>query len=171
MRLITLLLLASFLALAFFVHQGFAEEATGPVKGVENVYKDVKKTIFGHPNTNPTQPYLNEAKVPHNNQWDSAEWHPEFWVQDKGSVAAVLDGFYKAGILVEQYEDDVPVLEVGRPFLQLSPLDQRHVVEFVDFAFKITEQEPHGIFYIIIDHKMKGKELLGIYTVHGLQFQ
>ena len=172
MRLITLLLLASFLAFAFLVHQGFAQdEPAAPKKGVEHIMKDIGKEILGPPDTDPRQPYMNDATTPHNNQWDSENWHPEYWVEDKGSVTAVMDGFYDAGIIVEQYEDEVPVLEVGKPFLQLSPMDRRHVVEFVDYAFKITEQKPHGIFYIVIDHKKKGKELLGIYTINGLQFQ
>ena len=172
MRIAILLISALFMTSLLFVHQGYAqEEQTGPTKGFKNIMRDIGKSISGPPNTDPKQPYLNEAKIPHNNQWDGQNWHPEYWVEDKGSVAAVMDGFYDAGVIIDQYEDEVPVLEVGRPFLQLSPLDQRRVVEFVDYAFKITEQKPHGIFYVIIDHKEKGKELLGLYTVNGLQFQ
>jgi len=167
MRLLTLLLLASFL----YIHPGFAAENIGEPKSFKDRIQDIKKVVVGVPEHDPKSPYLNDGKTPHNNQWDNENWHPEYWVEDKGSVTAVMDGFYDAGIIVEQYEDEVPVLEVGRPFLQLSPLDQRHVIEFVDYAFKITEAKPHGIFYVVIDHEKKGKELLGLYTVNGLQFQ
>jgi len=115
-------------------------------------------------------PYYKGAKIPHNNQWDNDDWRPEHWVESKGSAQAVIDGFYDEGVIVRQYEDKVPVLEVGKPFLRLSPPDQRRVAEFIDYAFQITQGTEHGVFYITIDGK-KGQQLLGVYSEHGLQLQ
>ena len=165
-----------FVFIAFFsvlvgVSPAVSQEQKGPQKSVGDYIEDLGKEIAGPEDVDFDRRYLKDGKTPHNSQWDDENWHPEYWVEDKGSVTAVIDGFYDGGVIVEQYEDEVPVLEVGRPFLQLSPLEQRRVIEFVDFAFKITEAKPHGIFYIVIDHEKKGKELLGIYTINGLQFQ
>lgn len=171
MRIITILLLVSFFTFVFFVHKGFAQEEPSMEKGFEQNLRDAKKYFFGMPRVDFERRYLRDGTTPHNNQWNGENWHPEYWVEAEGSVTKVIDGFYKSGVIVDQYDDEVHVLEVGETFLRLSPVDQRHVVEFVDYAFKITEQQPHGIFYVVFDHKRKGQELLGIYTVNGLQFQ
>ena len=136
------------------------------------VYKSLNDAIRANTKKHhsETAPYMKGPKIPHNNQWDNDEWRPEHWVEAKGSAQAVIDGFYDEGVIVRQYEDKVPVLEVGKPFLRLSPPDQRRLVEFIDYAFEITQSQEHGVFYIVIDGK-KGQKLLGLYSKHGLQLQ
>ncbi|NCT41063.1 MAG: hypothetical protein GW778_05330 [Alphaproteobacteria bacterium] len=161
------------MALSLFVSHGiaFAQDNTHtPRRSVSDYFGGAQKYILGDSAGDVREPYLKDGKGPQNNQWDHDAWSPELWAEDKGSVMAVIDGFYDAGILVRQYEDKVPVLEVGKPFLKLSPIDQRHVVEFIDYAFKITADQKPGVFYIVIDQKA-GKRLLGLYSIHGLQMQ
>lgn len=131
---------------------------------------DLKRAMFGRRASDFRRPYLHDASKPNFEQAIDEDWRPEYWADDKGGVQEVLDGFYRAGIIKGQYDNDkVPVLEVGKPFLRLSPPDQRHVIEFVDYAHKITESKKHGIFYIVLeDHE---NELLGIYSENGVQFQ
>lgn len=149
----------------------YAQGSDTAKKGFVGHMEDLQKYTFGMPEVDFDQRYMKDGKTPNNNQWDDDNWKPEYWVDAKGSTSAVIEGLYGSGVLVDQYEDDVPVLEVGRTFLQLSPVDQRHVIEFVDYAFKITATKPHGIFYVVFDNGNKGDELLGVYTVNGLQMQ
>jgi hypothetical protein len=131
--------------------------------------RDFKRALFGRKYSDPTRPYLMDSNMPIFEQDIDEDWAPEYWADDKGGVQQVLDDLHAAGILKGQYEEDyVPVLEVGKPFLRLSPPDQRHVIEFVDFAYRITEREPRGIFYIALDGH---QDYLGVYTQHGIQFK
>ncbi len=116
------------------------------------------------------RPYLNDSKIPHNVQWANDTWKPEDWTQGKGGNARnVIDGFYAADIITDQYEDgDTPVLEVGQGFMKLSELDKRRVVMYVDHVFKVTDAAPDGMFYV--RHK-KSDKVLGIYNKDGLHLQ
>ncbi|GJL86191.1 MAG: hypothetical protein DHS20C02_19660 [Micavibrio sp.] len=115
------------------------------------------------------RPYLNDSKIPHNTQWDNDDWKPEDWIASKGSAKRVIDGFYAANIITDQYvDDDIPILEVGQGFMELSELEKRRVVMFVDHAFQVTSAAPDGMFLI---HHQKSDEPLGIYTKNGLQLQ
>ena len=169
MRIISIFLLFSIGLFVFVAERSFAADGVAPQKDFGDHLQTAGKYIFGPPNTDPTWPHLHDAKIPHNSQWDNDSWSPEDWVEAEGNVRNVIDGFYDSGIIVDQYEDEVPVLEVGSRFLELSPRDQRRVVEFVDYAFKITESKPHGVFYIVAEGSRS--KLLGLYTSHGLQLQ
>ena len=171
MRIVSTVLLALLFVVLLPVSGGFAQTDTGPKKGFGDHVQDAEKYFFGMPDVDFERRYFKDGKNPHNNQWNGEDWHPEYWADAKGGVTEVIDGFYDAGIIVDQYEDDVPVLEVGKPFLQLSPPDQRRVIAFVDYAFKITETKPHGIFYVVYDDVKHAQELIGVYTVNGLQLQ
>lgn len=138
--------------------KGFFDHLKGI--GVEN--KRTEKSDYSRPN-------LKEGKIPHNNQWDNSGWAPSDWVAEDEDIRSVIDRFYASGLIVDQYEDKVPVLVVGKPFMQLSPVDQRHVVEFVDYAFKITDSQENGTFHIVMDGFED--DPLGLYSKHGLQFQ
>ncbi len=171
MRINTLFILMFFCTTIAFTHSSFANESDSDQRSIARNIKSVEKFLFGMPNVDFERRYLRDGTTPHNNQWDMTNWHPELWVQAEGGVTEVINKFYDSGVIIEQYEDEVPVLEVGETFMRLSPLDQRRVIEFVDYAFKITEKQPHGVFYVVFDHKTKGQELVGIHTINGLQFQ
>lgn len=128
----------------------------------------IGKYIWGPPNTNPVRPYLEEGKMPHNSQWSDHGWTPADWVASRGgSTKAVIDGFYSSGIVTDQYtDDDIPVLEVGQRFLDLSDQDKRRVTMFIDDAFKITQQ--NGLFLIYFK---KYDTPVGLFTAQGLQLQ
>ncbi len=128
------------------------------------------KYIVGPPNTNQTQPYLNGAKIPHNTQWRDDDWRPEDWVETKGSIDAVMKGFYDNDVIVDQdVENGIPVLEVGETFLRLSDREKRHVAAFIDYVYEITSRTENGMFLIVYD---KWDDTpLGLYTAQGLQLQ
>lgn len=114
------------------------------------------------------RPYLEEAKMPHNMQWEDESWTPQSWIDDRGGEVALMDGFYKDGIVTDQFtKKDTPVLEVGRTFMSLSAPDKRKVLATVDYIFGMT-QAGKGMFSIQ-DHD-SGK-VIGIYTKQGVQFQ
>lgn len=147
----------------------FAEDGEGPKKGIGDHLSNISKYMFPRAPVDFSQPYMNDAKASQSAQWNEEAWHPEDWAESKGGVQQVLDGFKQSHLVVELHEDDVPVLEVGLPFMRVSPADQRRVIEFMDYAYKITDAKPHGIFYIVLEDHMD--ELLGIYSQKGLQFQ
>lgn len=125
------------------------------------------KFIWGPPNVDPVRPYLQEAKLPQNSQWAEDAWTPQDWIDSRGSAAAVIDGFYNAGIITDQYTDDnIPVLEVGQKFLELSDQEKRRVVAFMDDAFGVTENE--GIFML---YYYKHDVPVGVFGADGLQLQ
>lgn len=129
-----------------------------------------KKYFWARPSHDETRVYLNRAKLPHNSQWDSDEWKPQDWVDARGgSVEAVVNGFYSAGIVTDQYYDDAtPVLEVGQRFLDLSELEKRRVAAFFDHVFQVTTGSEGKLFYIYFH---KNDIPLGIFNSDGLQLQ
>lgn len=130
--------------------------------------KHIAKYIWGPPNANFTRPYTERSKVPQNSRWDDDEWSPQDWIDDRGNDSAVLEGFYRAEIITDQFtENGVPVLEVGYNFMSLSGKDKNRVLEFVDYAYGITDGE-HGMFRI--EEERCGTRV-GIYTRAGLQIQ
>lgn len=126
--------------------------------------------IWGPPDHNEVRPYLEEAKVPHNSRWADDEWTPQDWVDARGGDAiSVVNGFYDAGIIHDQYfDDDVPVLEVGHRFLELGSQDQRRVVAFMDDVFNVTSSTPAGVINICLEHE---SEYIGQFSADGLQLQ
>jgi hypothetical protein len=115
-----------------------------------------------------TRPYLEEAKMRHNVQWENDPWTPQDWIADRGGQVAVIDRFYADGIITNQFvKNDVPVLEVGRTFMELSALDRRRVLETVDYIFGMTDA-PQGMFSV--QHAETG-DTIGLYTKEGAQFQ
>ena len=83
------------------------------------------------------------------------------------AAKAVIDGFYSSGIVTDQYsDDDIPVLEVGQRFLELSDQDKRRVAMFIDDTFGITKA--HGLFLIYFH---KHETPVGLFTSEGLQLQ
>ena len=119
-------------------------------------------------NLNFERPYLNEAHIPHNSQWDNDEWTPYDWAGHHSDPKAMINNLYAAKIITDQYTDDnVPVLEVGHNFIRLSGEDKRRVAAYVDHVFGITRSES-GMFHLYYD--ATGKPI-GIYTKAGLQLQ
>lgn len=165
------LILKGFLSLSLILvlaQPCFAQDSEEPKKSFTDNLKTIGKYMFPRAPANFTQPYKNDAKTSQNVQWNEEDWHPDDWAEAKGGVQQVLDGFEQARLVVDLHDDDVPVLEVGLPFMRISPPDQRRVIEFMDYAYKITDSQP-GIFYIVLEDHFD--ELLGIYSKKGLQFQ
>lgn len=146
-----------------------SQEDAAEEKGLSNYIEDLGKHIFPRARTDFSRPYMNDAKTSQNSQWSEDGWHPEDWAELKGGVQQVLDGFHESRLIVELHDDEVPVVEVGLPFMRVSPMDQRRVIAFLDYAYKITDANQHGIFYIVLEDHMN--ELLGIYSKKGLQIQ
>lgn len=116
-----------------------------------------------------TKAYLRGGTIPQNTQWSQDGWHPLDWINDRGSAEAVIEGFYHADIIRDQDEDDdIPVLEIGPNFMELSPRDKRRVAHFIDFVYGITDQTDAGVFRIVHYHSC---DPVGLYTKHGLQLQ
>lgn len=127
------------------------------------------KWIWGPPDSEAVRPYLESARLPHNSQWADDEWTPQAWIDSRGSATAVIEGLYEADIITGQYTDgEIPVLEVGQRFLELSGQDKRRVVAFFDDTFGITRSGPGGVLKVILD---KGDVPLGLFTAKGLQLQ
>ena len=127
------------------------------------------KLIWGPPNHNESRPYLNEAKIPHNSQWADDEWSPQDWIETRGSPKAVIDGFYATGVVTDQYfDEDVPVLEVGDRFMDLSPQDMHRVTAFFDHAYGVTSDAEAGVF-MIFNHRED--DPVGLFNKDGLQLQ
>lgn len=116
------------------------------------------------------EPYLEDAKHPHNTQWDHKVWEPADWAaQRPNGNEQVIKGFYTAQILHSQYmEDDVPVLAVGPNFYHLSGYDKRRVVQTVDDHYQITASRLNGMFTVT---DWRTRKPIGLYTAHGLQLQ
>ncbi len=115
------------------------------------------------------QPYFGEQKISHRSLWDQDTWTPEAWIKDAGSDKRILKNFYSAGIVTDQYSDgdNIPVLEVGDAFLQLSGTDQRRVLGFVDYVFEITASEENGMFYVY--YYADDDEPMGLFNKYGFQ--
>ena len=127
------------------------------------------------------KPYQEDSKLPHNVQWKSGlyagqEWHPENWIKAKGSIRAVLDGFYDNNVIKGQDVDgDMPVLIVGDGFMRLSGQEKRRVTDFIDYVFQVTTTAPAGmytIYYDRTDNWLFGRgNPIGMYTDKGLSLQ
>ncbi len=141
-----------------------------------------RDSIWGAPQDYTVRPFLEEAKLPHNSRWADDEWSPQDWIDSRGgSVVAVVDGFYRADIVVDQYvDDDVPVLEVGQGFLDLGAQDQRRVVAFMDEVFGVTKFATPGIILVLFHRQDKSwlhgliegdTERIGVFDANGLQLQ
>ncbi len=115
------------------------------------------------------EPYFGEERIRQRSLWDGDTWTPEAWIIDAGDEKRVMRSLYEAGIVTDQYKKkgSVPVLEVGETFVQLSGLDQRRVLQFVDYVFEITTSEENGTFFV--NYKPQGGEALGVYTKYGFQ--
>ena len=131
---------------------------------------DMGDYIWGPPSTDIVQPYLEGAKIPHNARWADDVWSPQDWIDSRnGNALAVVNGFYTAEIVTDQYfDDDVPVLEVGQGFLELGAQEKRRVVKFMDEVYGVTAfaETP-----VILIYFYKGDELVGVFTEEGLQLQ
>lgn len=128
------------------------------------------KYIWGPPTSRTAHAYLEGAKLPQMLQWADDDFKAEDWIAARGGNSlAVVNGFYEAGMITDQYfDDDVPVLEVGRAFIELSHQDQWRVVTFMDEVFGITASHPDGVILIYFD---PGRIPVGLYTAKGLQLQ
>jgi len=125
--------------------------------------------IWGPPDSDPVRPYLETAKIPHNSQWEEKGWTPQDWIDSRdGNAFTVVNGLYEAKIITDQYSDgDVPVLEVGQAFLDLSHQDKRRVTAFFDAVFGITKTGKG--FFLIRFHKHSIP--VGLFNAKGLQLQ
>ena len=114
-------------------------------------------------------PYFANDKIGQRSLWDDDAWTPEAWIIDAGDEKRVMRSLYAAGILTDQSKDrdNIPVLEVGETFIQLSGVDQRRVLQFVDYVFEITTSVENGMFFVTYQPQ-KGEQL-GVYTKHGFQ--
>jgi hypothetical protein len=156
MRFLSLL---SFIFLVFSTQQAFAEP---------------KPWVFSwgpsHFKNHDFEPYLDRAKFPHNSQWSDKDWKSEYWVQQRDNdEMKMLRSLYFADIFRDQYfDDEIPVLEVGPNFYNLSGYDKRRVTALVDDVYEVTASHEDGIFMIYDWHTRK---TIGVYTKYGLQLQ
>ena len=142
-----------------------------PISGHASSLRELGKYIWGPPRSEYVRPYLEEAKLPHNSRWADDEWSPQDWIDSRGGNAVnVVNGFYEAGIISDQYmDDDIPVLEVGQGFLELGAQDKRRVVAFIDEVFGVTK---HGNPPVIMIYFHDRKETpVGVFNAQGLQLQ
>jgi len=120
-------------------------------------------------NHSEVRPYYEDSKIPHNVQWDYEGWNPQSWIADKGSAKAVMDDLYAGKIITKQYiDDEIPILEVGDGFMDLSTREKRRVAAFVDHVFGVTKTSPNGTFIV---KRAGADDPIGLYTKHGLQLQ
>lgn len=134
-------------------------------------------SVFGwgfgfYPYEEPTKPLLETGKHPHHIQWefDNENWSPEEWVElNGGSKEQMLARLKAAAIVTGQSErDNIPVLEVGQPFLRLSGLEKHRVAAFIDYMYGVTAEREDGMFIIC----RKDMDIdIGYYTKYGLQLQ
>lgn len=126
------------------------------------------------------KPHIEDSKNVHGTQWQNGlynneDWHPENWIKTKGSIRAVMDGFYNNDIIHEQdVDDDVPLLVVGDGFMNLSGQEKRRVADFIDYAYQVTNSAPAGmysIYYHRTDTIFGRGRPIGSYTPAGLQLQ
>ena len=116
------------------------------------------------------KPYLEKPVYPQNSQWDDKTWEPADWgAQRADGEAEVIKGFFDVGIFKRQYVDnEVPVLEVGPRFYDLSGYDKRRVLRILDDQYKITAAHENGMFTLT---DWRTRKPIGLYTVNGLQLQ
>ena len=115
------------------------------------------------------KPYMYDGKSRHNTQWDYRGWQPDDWVSQRDSGLQLIEGWYTAGILVDQYHSHkVPVLEVGQGFYDLGGFDKRRVAEVVDSVYQITSTGQNSIFRI---RDAGTGKYIGLYSRHGLMLE
>lgn len=126
----------------------------------------------GEENVEFTRYYLHDGKTRHARQWQRIMWHPDDWAVQIGGYAKMIDGFYKSGILVDQYEElGVPVLAVGKGFHELGGFDKRRITEIIDIYYQITPRSggaEHGMYRIF---DANAKRYIGSYSSYGLVLQ
>lgn len=110
------------------------------------------------------RPGLQDGKTyPHRKD----DWQPAEWTESRGKVEAVVEGFYRNGLITGQNLDGkTPVIEVGDPFMKLSSRDMNRVSAYLDAAYGYTK--PTGMFYL---HYPRAKKPFGVYTQSGLTLQ
>ncbi len=113
--------------------------------------------------------YLYDGKSRHNTQWDHMQWQPQDWIAQRKNGLQLIQGWYKAGIITDQYEKrDVPVLEVGPRFYNLGGRDKRRVVQTIDSVYEVTSQDKNAIFRI---RDAGSGKYIGLYSRHGLMLE
>ena len=114
--------------------------------------------------------HFEDGKTPINAQWNHQSWVPKDWIaQSGGDGVDMVQGFYNAGILADQYVDgDTPVLEVGPAFFRLGGYDKRRVVAAVDQVYKVTGRMGRSVIRVVEDRTGK---TIGFYTASGLVLQ
>lgn len=118
-----------------------------------------------------TMPYHEGGRLPQNSQYKERHQHEaRHWAVSRGGHQRLLNQFYQAQIITDQYvSDDVPVVEVGNAFMQLSGHDQRRVMDFIDDMYGATRYNNHnGVIRITY---WRTGEPIGLYTKYGLQLQ
>lgn len=115
------------------------------------------------------EPYEGGQKHVQRFLWDTDDWTPQDWIKDDETPKDVIREFYSHGLIHKQFMNkrNIPVLVVGEPFNQLSGLDQRRVLKFVDYTFDITGAEEDGMFFVY--YVENDKDPLGLYNRHGYQ--
>lgn len=113
------------------------------------------------------QPYVGHELLSQRSTKDMDSWIPSDWIKVSGDEKAILRDFYGMGILKKQYigKNNIPALLVGEAFIKLSSFDQKRVLEFVDYVFKIVESEENGMFFVYYDQDKK--EPLGVFNNFG----
>ncbi len=134
--------------------------------------------------------YIQDAKTPQNEQAEM-NWSPQDWLADSnGDPTPVMEGFYRSGIITDQYIEcsdrnfvermlgklgvslsacnGTPVLEVGWPFMRLSDNEKIRIAAFVDYVYEISSQDENAMFEIYLKEKHIP---IGVYTRSGLQLQ
>ena len=113
-------------------------------------------------------PYLGEEQMRQRFDWDGDTWTPQEWIKQDGDEKRMMRELYAVDIITDQFtDDDIPYLEVGEKFMQLSGVDRLRVLKFVDYVFAITESEENGMFYIV--YSEDDEELVGLYNKYGFQ--
>ena len=133
-------------------------------------YADSGWTLFGDSMKGKDfEPYVGEQKIKQRSLWDNDDWEPQDWIQEPGDDKEVMRDLYEAQIITGQYtgRKNIPVLEVGEPFIMLSEFDQYRVLQFVDYVFAITSSEADGAFWVY--YEANKSEPLGLYNQHGFQ--
>ncbi|MCK5384265.1 MAG: hypothetical protein KAJ29_01720 [Alphaproteobacteria bacterium] len=112
-------------------------------------------------------PYVGQQKIKQRSEKDMDSWSPVDWIDNPGDEKIILRDFYTMEIVKEQYmdRDNIPVLRVGEPFIRLSSFDQKRVLEFIDYVFKITESEKNGMYFVYYDGDDDAP--LGVYNKSG----
>lgn len=123
--------------------------------------------IDSGPPHDPNLPYLESGQRTQNSQWENDDWTPRAWLSQRRDPMTLMQGFYDADIIRDQYSDDnIPVVEVGPNFYRLGGLEKRHVAETVDYVYQVTAR---GSMYELRD--WKSGQAIGIYTSNGLQLE